>query len=334
MPREASVTLVHEPSRTHMNSPPTRLTLPRWLHRKVEARLAHLLRPDGSGDEEFLEPRGERALLPPDSVSWKIFKNPLALYIGGIAAVVLQLAEPRVGSGVWQFTAFRQRPLERLQRTGHAAMMTVYGPRSRTEQMIAGVARMHARVRGIASDGRAFRASDPELLDWVHATACFGFLEAYHAYVQPLTAAERDRFYAESVPAAELYGARSTPDSQAALDAMFARMGGQLQPSDIVRDFLRIMRRVPALPAPLRPLQGVLAKAAIELIPSTLRDRIGLDERWSLAPWQRTLVCRAGDAAERLVLVTSPAVQACRRLQLADDFLYVGSLSRRRDAPR
>jgi len=127
--------------------------LPRWLHHEVEARLEHFLRPIGSEEEDFLEPRGEPALLPPDSVSWKIFKNPLGLYIGGVAAVVLQLAEPRVGSGVWQYTTFRQHPLERLQRTGHAAMMTVYGPRSRTEQMIAGVTRLHARVRGTAPDG-------------------------------------------------------------------------------------------------------------------------------------------------------------------------------------
>ena len=299
------------------------LVLPRWLHHRLEARLAHLIRPHGSSDEDFLEPRGEPALLPPDSVSWKIFKNPLALYIGGITAVVLQLAEPRVGAGVWQYTSFRRQPLERLQRTAHAAMMTVYGPRRRTEQMIAGVTRLHARVRGIASDGRAFRATDPELLEWVHATACFGFLEAYHAYVQPLTVPERDRFYSESGAAAGLYGAESTPASQAALEALFARMGGQLQGSGIVLDFLRIMRRVPALPVPLQPLQGVLAKAAIQVIPSGLRNRIGLGEVWSLAPWQRSLVCRAGVAAERLVLGTNPAVQACRRLQLADDFLYV-----------
>src|SRR5580765_397668 len=297
----------------HMNIPHVELMIPRWLHHKVEARLAHLLRPDGSAEEDFLEPRGEPALLASDSVSWKIFKNPLGLYIGGIAAVVLQLAEPRVGSGVWRYTTFRQRPLERLQRTGHAAMMTVYGPRSRTEPMIAAVTRLHDRVRGIAPDGRAFCASDPELLEWVHATACFGFLEAYHAYVQPLAAFERDRFYAEGAPAAELYGARSTPASRAALEDLFARTGGQLKCSDIVLDFLRIMPRVPALPAPLQPLQGVLVKAAIEVIPAGLRDRLGLGKGWSLAPWQRSLVCRAGAAADRLVLGTHPAVQSCRR---------------------
>jgi uncharacterized protein (DUF2236 family) len=305
-----------------MNSPRIGLTNSKWFRHKLEARLAHLLRPDGSTDGDFLQPRGEPALLASDSVSWKIFKNPLGLYIGGITAVVLQLAEPRVGTGLWRYTAFRQRPLERLQRTGHAAMMTVYGPRSRTEQMIAAVARLHARVRGTASDGRAYCASDPELLEWVHATACFGFLEAYHAYVQPVAAFDRDRFYSEGRPAAELYGAKSIPGSQAAIEALFARMGGHLQRSDIVLEFLRIMPRVPALPAPLRPLQGVLVKAAIEVIPAGLRARIGLGEAWSLAPWQRNLVCRAGDAADRLILTTNPAVQACRRLDLPDEFLY------------
>jgi uncharacterized protein (DUF2236 family) len=184
------------------------------------------------------------------------------------------------------------------------------------------VTRRHARVRGIASDGRAFCASDPELLEWVHATACFGFLEAYHAYVQPLPAFERDRFYSEGRPAAALYGAKSIADSQAAIEALFDRMGGQLQRSDIVLDFLRIMPRVPALPAPLQPLQGVLVKAAIDVVPAQLRERIGLGEAWTLAPWQRRLVCRAGDAADRLILRTNPAVQACRRLDLPDDFLY------------
>ncbi len=306
-----------------MNRPRTALTLPRPLQHRLEAGLAHLLRSDGNMNEDFLHPRGEPALIVFDSISWKVFKNPLALFIGGVAAVVLELAEPRVRSGVWQYTSFRERPLDRLRHTGYAAMMTVYGPRSRAESMIAGVTRMHARVRGVASDGRAFCASDPELLDWVHATACFGFLEAYHAYVRPLTALQRDQFYAEGKPAAGLYGATSAPGSQAALDALFDGMGNQLQRSDIVFEFLRIMGRISALPAPLRPLQGVLIKAAVRTIPAWLRDRIGLSEvDWNLAPWQRSLVCHVGDMVDRLILRTNPAVQACRRLGLPDDYLY------------
>src|SRR3954470_12081763 len=122
--------------------------------RLLDDWLAKLIAPDGDAGDVFLDPRGEPALIAADSVSWRVFKNPLAVYVGGITAVLLQLAEPRVGSGVWQYTSFRDKPMDRLRRTAHAAMLTVYGPRSRAESMIAGVNRMHSRVRGTADDGR------------------------------------------------------------------------------------------------------------------------------------------------------------------------------------
>jgi uncharacterized protein (DUF2236 family) len=290
--------------------------------RLLDDWLATLIAPDGSGGDVFLDPHGEPALIAAGSVSWRVFKNPLAVYVGGVTAVLLQLAEPRVGSGVWEYTSFRDRPMDRLRRTAHAAMLTVYGPRSRAESMIAGVNRLHSRVRGTACDGRAFRADDPELLEWVHATACFGFVEAYRTYAAPLATEERDRFYAESAPVARLYGATSVPGSQAAIDALFERMGRQLQRSDVVAEFLAIMRGMPLLPAPLRPLQGVLISAAIQLIPERIRERIGLDDDRPLPAWQRKVVCATGGAADRLVLRSHPAVQACRRLGLPNDFLY------------
>jgi uncharacterized protein (DUF2236 family) len=289
--------------------------------RPLEDWLAHLVDPEGTGDKDFLDPPGEPALIRADSVSWRVFKNPLAVYVGGVAAVLLQLAEPRVGAGVWQYTSFRERPMQRVQRTAHAALLTVYGPRSRAEAMIAGVARMHSRVRGTAPGGRAFRADDPELLEWVHATACFGFLQAYHAYVQPLSPEERDRFHAESAPVAGLYGATSAPASEAALAALFERMAVHLECSDVVFEFLAIVRRMPLLPLPLRPLQGILATAAIELVPAPIRERIALAGQ-PLPAWQRALVRAAGRASDRTVLRTHPAVQGCRRLGLPDDFLY------------
>jgi len=289
--------------------------------RLLEDWLAKVVDPDGDADVVFLQPRGEPALLAPDSVSWRVFGNPLSVYVGGLAAVLLQLAEPRVGAGVWQYTSFRQRPIERLRRTAHAAMLSVYGPRSRAESMIAGVNRMHSRVRGATADGRPFSADDPELLEWVHATACFGFLEAYCAYVGPIAAPECDRFYAESAPIARLYGADSAPESRDDVAALFARTEAQLERSDIVFEFLAIVRRMPLLPAPLRPLQGVLGAAAVELLPPRIRARIGLADERRLPAWQGRLVCAAGRAADRITLRSHPAVQACRRLGLADDFL-------------
>src|SRR6476620_12066894 len=97
---------------------------------------------------EFSRPAGEPALVPADSVSWRIFKNPVALFVGGVAAVILELAEPAVRTGVWEHTDFRRDPMRRLERTGMAAMVTVYGARSVAEKMIAGVVQRHERIEG------------------------------------------------------------------------------------------------------------------------------------------------------------------------------------------
>ncbi|WP_432444591.1 oxygenase MpaB family protein [Rhizobium leguminosarum] len=61
--------------------------------------------------------------------------------IGGIAAVILEVAEPSVRSGVWDYSSFRKDAVMRLRRTGAAAMMTGYGPRPVAERMIARVGR-------------------------------------------------------------------------------------------------------------------------------------------------------------------------------------------------
>jgi uncharacterized protein (DUF2236 family) len=271
---------------------------------------------------DFTAPAGEPALSPPDGVAWQVFKNPVALFVGGVTAVILELAEPRVRSGVWDHTTFRTDPMARMERTGLAAMVTVYGARSAAERMIAGVCRMHQRVSGWTPAGAPYRADDPELLDWVHATASFGFLEAYAAYVRPLSDAERDRYYAEGVAAARLYGAVGAPASQAELAAQLDAMFPKLERSTIVFEFLDIMRRAPIAPWPLRWLQWMLVRAGVELVPRRVRDVLGLDDRWDLAAYERPAVSLLGRVADRLAIPNSPAVQACRRLGLPADYLY------------
>lgn len=273
---------------------------------------------------DFLNPRGEQALAPADSVSWRIFRNPLALYIGGITAVLLELAEPRVRTGVWEHTTFRTDPLRRMRRTGMAAMVTVYAARSVAEEMIEGVGRMHSRIAGVTPDGTPYRADDPELLRWVHATALFGFMEAYHHYVSPLSKEERDRFIAEGVPAAGLYGAVGAPDSEAALGVLFDEMAPRLEPSEILDEFLVIMGRLPLFPVPLRPVNHGLISAAIGLLPDGIRLRLGLDDDGPPVRPVRAVIRTCGRTVDRLRLESSPASDACLRLGLPVDHLRPG----------
>jgi uncharacterized protein (DUF2236 family) len=272
--------------------------------------------------DDFLRPAGEPALLPPGSVSWRIFKNPVSLFVGGVAAVILELAEPAVRTGVWEHTDFRRDPLRRLKRTGRAAMVTIYAARSVAEPMIAHVVRRHARVAGVTPSGEPYRANDPRLLSWVQATAAFGFIEAYSRYVARLTPQEIDCAYAEGRPSAALYGVHDAPCSDAEREALFDAMRGRLEPSPILFEFLAIMNAAPIAPWPLRPVQRLLIRGAVELVPEWVRGRLGLDARFGLRPWQRQVVAALGGLADRMVLPFSPAVQSCRRLGVPARYLY------------
>ncbi len=128
----------------------TPIVLPWPLQSSLEAMARVLLEPGDRSSIDFSRPVGEAALVSPDSVSWRVFKNPLSLFIGGVTAVIMELAEPRVRTGVWEHTTFRLDPIRRLRRTGLAAMVTIYGARSTAESMIARIRRMHEMVSGLS----------------------------------------------------------------------------------------------------------------------------------------------------------------------------------------
>ena len=199
----------------------TPIVLPWPVQRSLEVATRMLLEPVDGPYLDFSQPAGEAALVSPNSVSWRVFKNPLSLFIGGVTAVIMELAEPRVRTGVWEHTSFRVDPIRRLRRTGFAAMVTIYGARGMAEGMIARVRRMHDRVAGTTPSGDAYCANDLELLNWVQGTAAYGFLQAYHAYARPLSLSERDRYYGEGIAAAALYGATGAPRSEADLEMLF-----------------------------------------------------------------------------------------------------------------
>ncbi len=282
-----------------------------------------MLAPPGTPPVDFERPAGAPALVAADSISWRVFSNPVTLFIGGVAAVLLELAEPRVRHGVWDHSNFRTDPLRRLQRTGLAAMVTVYAAADQAAAMIEGVNRMHGRVEGMTGGGQPYSASDPELLTWVQATAAYGFLEAYVRYARPLAPADRDSYWSEGRPVAELYGAHGAPASTAEWQALLDRMRPRLEPSPVIGEFLGIMGGVPVLPRWARPAQHLLLKAAVSIVPQDLAAQIGVDApRWQIGGGGARLVRALARTADRLVIANWPAAQACRRLGLPSDLLY------------
>lgn len=291
------------------------------LRALLSKKAGELMSPPPGMEFDYSRPSYEAALIDVHSVSWRIFKNPIVLFVGGVAAVILELAEPSVRTGVWDHSSFRKDAVTRLRRTGAAAMMTVFGPRTAAEKMIQSVVRRHEKIRGKTPSGVPYHANDPRLLSWVQATASYGFIEAYHHFVSQLSREERSQGFREGAPAAELFGATDAPESLSEWETLLERMRPALERSEIIFDFLEIMRHAPAMPWLLRPLQRLLVRAAVDLVPSDLKVALGLSHS-GLSPLQRRVVCLAGRVADRVPLLSAPPAQACVRMGREPDFLY------------
>ncbi len=217
---------------------------------------------------DFLNPSGAPALYAPDSLAWQVFKNPISLFIGGITAVLLELAEERVRTGVWEHSIFPTDPLLRMQRTGLMTHVSVYAPVAVAEKLIRGVVAMHGRVEGTTPKGTPYRANDPELLNWVQCTVSYGFMEAYAAYCRPLSDAQRDHFYrgVDGVGAV-VSGARSAAivsGTTATIRTDAAASGGASDHSAVPG----YRAETPALPLFLRPLQSTMVRRGFSCCPN------------------------------------------------------------------
>ena len=177
------------------------------------------------------------------------------------------------------------------------------------------------RARRHSPTAAPFRADDPELLEWVHATACFGFLEAYHA----TSGRSRPPSATGSMPKARR--------RRGSTGRLGARVAGR--PRLVVRADggaappLGRRQRVPGDRAPHAVAAGAAAAGAEHADGRGDPARPGPDARAHRArrgPAPSCVETRAratgGRAADRIVLRSHPAVQACRRLGLADDFLF------------
>lgn len=279
---------------------------------------------------DYSQPVGEAAYLQPGSVHWQIYKNPIALAVGGVAAVLLEFADARIRSGVWDHSTYKADPIGRSKRTGVAAMVGVYGPRSAARRVIQGVSNMHARVQGATPTGEAYKALDPELLDWVSATAAYGFLNAYDRFVSPVSEADKTRFYEEGGPIARLYGVQYAPKSTADFLGMMDKLVDRFEPHPIVEEFLAIIQSGQAAPGLPKFLHRALARASVSLLPPIVREKLALGPDYDLTAADRLALKLAGKLADRIPVRDSAPCQASQRLGLPENFLYRSPAAQKR----
>jgi uncharacterized protein (DUF2236 family) len=271
---------------------------------------------------DYSRPAGSPAYLHPGSVAWRVYKNQIALGIGGVAAVLLEFADPRIRSGVWDHSIYKVDPIGRSERTGYAAMIGVYGPMEAAKRVIDGVNRMHTKVSGETPDGIAYSARDPELLDWVSATAGYGFLTAYDRFVAPVSAADKERFFREGASIAALYGVQNKLQTRADFFAMMDRLAPRFEAHPINTEFLDIIQSGRAAPNIPKFLHRALARGAVSILPPLVRERLQLGRDYDLTWKDRLSIRFMARMAENKHDPASPPAQASVRMGLPSDFPY------------
>lgn len=271
---------------------------------------------------DFTVPAGAPAYCEPDSVRWKVFKNPVTSVVAGVCAVLLEFADDRIRSGVWDHSVFPTDPIGRGQRTGTAAMVGIYGPQSAAQRVIRGITNMHAKVEGTTPNGRTYKALDTELLNWVSATATYGWFTAYDRFARKLSKEEERRFFSEGEEVSKLYGVTYSPKCLDDFYAMMGRLEGDFEPHPINGEFLDIMRSGRAARGLPVWIQRALAHAAIDILPPSVRQVLGLGKEYDLTFFERAAVKAAAWAAETIPAKNSPPAEACERLGLPRYFLW------------
>ena len=293
---------------------PGLMIVPRPLRRHLQRQVLALLSRSAPA-ADYDTPVGDAGLFGPDSVTWKVHADFPSMMAGGLAALMLQSLHPLALAGVWDHSAFRTDTLGRLRNTTAFVSRTTYAPRAAAEAAIERVLEIHHGVRGVAADGRAYRADDPHLLTWVHCAECWCFLQAYQTYCRAgMPLAQQDRYLDEMARIAEALGARQVPRSRAALDAFFAAARAELVFDERTREVLRVLRTM-RLPIPMAGLsRNVFIGAAAVLLPD-----------WALALMGRTPLQRLRErAAARALQLLAPSIRgamaegglawrACRR---------------------
>jgi uncharacterized protein (DUF2236 family) len=194
------------------------------------------------------------------------------MFVGGLRALLLQSLHPLAMAAVAAHSGYRSDPWGRLQRTSLFLATTTFGTAGDAERAVARVRGVHGRVRGIASDGRRYRASDPHLVRWVHVAEVDSFLRCYQRYgARPLDDAECDRYVLDTARIATALGVPDPPRTRAELAAQLAAYRPELAGTPEAREAARFLLIRPPLPLVARAPYAVLAATAVATLPGWAR---------------------------------------------------------------
>ncbi|QZD89123.1 DUF2236 domain-containing protein [Qipengyuania aurantiaca] len=231
---------------------------------------------DVEGGEQPV-PVSAEALFDKDTPIRLVHADIVAMMVGGIRSLLLQMLHPHALQGVLDHSNFRSDMHGRLRRTARFIAVTTFGHRDDAQGAIERVNRIHAQVGGTLPDGSPYSATDPRTLAWVHVAEATSFLAAYLRHVRPdMPAAAQDEYYRQFAVIARALGADPVPLDRREAEALFRELRGDLATSPQAREIADLVLRQRPEGAP-PAVQAMLGAEAVALLPPFARSMLGLE---------------------------------------------------------
>ena len=182
-------------------------------------------------------------------------------------------------------------------------MAIVFGDTETALTAARAVNQTHARVRG-----EGYRAQDPALLMWVHATLVDSALVTYETFVQRLEPSEREAFYQESKVLGRLLGIPDETfptelrDFETYVAEMISTGPVRVGARGLELSKLVLKPRIRLLPGPVMIPFGVVTAG---LLPEALRTQY----RLAWGPRRQRAFRMAVASVPRLVALTPPVLR-------------------------
>ena len=188
------------------------------------------------------------APLDPDGLVWEHFgRLPIFRLSNGLREAMLQNMHPGLAAGVEHHSVFFEDPRARGERSIGPIMSVVYGgPASHEWGKL--VRSFHGSIKGVDKYGRRYSALNPETFFWAHATFVEDIVTGHELTGYPLSRADKEALYLESIDWYRLYGVsmRPVPPDWDAFQQYWEQMiNNVLEDSRPVREGFHMYRTMP-----------------------------------------------------------------------------------------
>ena len=253
--------------------PPTPLS--ERLRLKLVERVRGVFNDVESGQQPV--PTSDEALFPKDSPIRMVHADIVAMMVGGVRGLLLQMLHPHALQVVLDHSNFRTDMHGRLRRTARFIAVTTFGHRDDAMAAVDRVNRIHAKVGGNLPDGTVYSATDPRTLAWVHVAEATSFLAAYLRHVRPdMPGSEQDEYYRQFAVIARALGADPVPTNVAEANAILREFRQELTTSKEAREIAQFVLAIRPRGFPAA-VQALLGAEAVALLPPFARSMLALE---------------------------------------------------------